>query len=167
MPDDSLLKQREGELYRPNQPISSGIPAREPLKEPPAPPSEPPAGKGREWWRWEWVDRAPLKKGLLVIVVLGVLIAALLLWRGVFSFNSNRVELTLEPTEGVAVGEETTWKVHIENNNMADLREGELTLIFPERSFHPQTGERVLREARSISLLPGREEHEEEFSAVF
>lgn len=166
--DTSSLTGRNKELYRREQPTSSGIPDLvDPIrvKEPP-PPEEPPGPSWKDRF-WGWIDGFPVKRGLIGVIVLGVLIAAVLLWRGFFSFQNSNVSLIIEPTEAVAVGEEISWDVTIVNDNVSAIENVELTFHYPERSVNASTSEPMLRDSRQIERVGGRSEHVESFRSVF
>ncbi len=169
MAGTSLLEEREQELYRQGQPVSSGIPTEQPVHNAPnnTPPGEPP----RRWQRphvdWGWIDRAPLKKGVWVVLILAVLVAAVLLWRGLFSFQSDRVSIVWEPVTDVPVGEEVGWEVRIDNGNFSSITDGTLTILLPEKTLDAQTGEVISRVERTVSSVPGRGSYTEEVEGVF
>lgn len=91
--------------------------------------------------------------GLLLIAVV-LIIAGLLFWYGLTSFDKDKVELQIKGPERAASGEEITYTIEYQNKNRTDLRDIKLTFYYPQGAI-PLNGNNLV-ETINLPDLPAK-----------
>jgi len=76
-----------------------------------------------------------LKIGLLLAGIIFLVIVGLLFWRGLVSFDKDKVDLEIKGPERVISGEEVEYIVKYKNNTRLDLKDVKLVFYYPEDSI--------------------------------
>ncbi len=121
--------------------------------------------------KWQKIEKKPLspqkKKKIIIISVLAGLIflsaAGFVFWRGLTSFDKDKVELGITGAERVVSGEEVKYTVKYKNNTRLALENVKLIFHYPDDSI--PSNQIGLTETIDLQDLPTGQEEELELSA--
>lgn len=115
-----------------------------------------------EWQRMQKksILTPKLKRSLyrigLILVVVFLIIAGLMIWRGLISFDKNKVKLEILGPERIVSGDEATYTVKYNNNTNVALQELKLVFYYPEGSL-PLEGQDLTQTIDLDDLGKGKE----------
>lgn len=88
---------------------------------------------------------------VIVVVSLFLLVSLIVIWRGLTSFNQDKIKFVIQGPERMASGEETVYRVVYENKTRTALQDVKLIFRYPPGSL-PSTLESI-----DLADLPGKE----------
>jgi len=120
---------------------------------------------------WERIKKrkpaAKRKKYLLIgfvsLVTIFLIIAGLMFWHGLTSFDKDKVRLEIRGPERIVSGEEVNYKVRYQNRTRLDLGDVKLVFYYPESSIAADQEELV--QNLDLPPLPAGQENQVELSA--
>ncbi|MBU4030630.1 DUF11 domain-containing protein [Patescibacteria group bacterium] len=97
-----------------------------------------------------------LKMGGIAAVAIFLVAMGFLFWRGLFSFDKNKVDFEIRGPESVVSGDEVKYFVRYKNNTKLELKDIELIFYYPENSVH-LSGEDLIENINLPNLAAGGE----------
>ncbi len=115
-----------------------------------------------EWAKIEEKKISPQKKKRLLLIIIPSVVIFLAIvgwffWRGLTSFDKDKVSLEIEGPERVVSGEEIKYSVKYKNNTRLDLTSLQLVFYYPEDSILTDK-EDLIETIELADLLIGQEE---------
>jgi len=102
-------------------------------------------------------DKKYLKIGLVLIIVIVLIIAALAFLKGWFSFSQDKVALEIIGPSEVSSGEEIEFDIHYRNNNRVALKDAKLIIDYPQNAYSLK-GDELTQEIIELGKISAKTE---------